>query len=697
MKFEDRAHDAARDLRKQSATVPPPGIREKQRSIPPVAFAAGFAAVVLLVLIPLTLLGGPREGEEPAILTTTTTVVSTTTMPPSTTTTTSLPGTTQPVDPAVGTVVIPNLSDLVAPVEDFSVAARFEWGDQVGTNEKGVGPCCFDVASDGTVVIVDAANLRLVASSPRLSLRVIAEWEAGDFVPHAILIKPQPQNDIIHVLGMTNEPGRPNDLITMTMDGTVIDRGSVDVDFNAEMVVSAGQVWAESLRGARTQWVRIAGEVGDVFPMSEQILQERLLLGDRGSLDLVGAPQRTGITVELREPDGSGVDVEIDYDTETWGHQVLPFFDGFVVIARTSEIELDGGVGRIAAVFDSAGNLVEGLSWQGSFYAEVGPFGLATLRNGAIYEMHSTVEAVEIRRYPLVEARAADALAARLADARAIDRAGQWTWIATAPDNDGNSEILKLNNNAELLAAYEVPGEVTALDAEGPEVWYLARDPSGELIGTVSIGTGEGWAGEIYDFPGVEILAGDRNAWVLFRSDQTGTSGLLAVTSPELSGDREATFLPDTHTPIGMVSVDETLWIATQEGSLLRYDTSGGTFLEDIDVGTELVDISVVSDVNDRFGHAIWVAGADGSLHRYDSDDGTKTSTYQLEGRPLLVQNPIFDIQYVVLENGDVFVAGEDWGPEPVLESGARSVNAARLDGRLWLLGESLVVISFAG
>jgi hypothetical protein len=146
-----------------------------------------------------------------------------------------------------------------------------------------------------------------------------------------------------------------------------------------------------------------------------------------------------------------------------------------------------------------------------------------------------------------------------------------------------------------------------------------------------------------------------------------------------------------------MGQAGDTVWIAAAEGNLLRYDTAEGIFLEVIDVGIELIDISVVSDGNDRYGHAIWVAGADGSLHRYDSDDGTKTTEVQLGGLPLLVQNPDIDIQYVVLESGDVYVAGEDWGPMPVVESGARAVNAAMLDGRLWLLGESLVVLSFAG
>lgn len=697
MNLEDRARDAARDLQHKSATVPPPGIRERQRSIPPVAFAAGFAAVVLLVLVPLVFFGGPREGEEPAISTSTTTLSSpTTTTPLPSTTTTSVPSTTRPADPAVGAVVIPSLAELVAPAEDYSVVARFEWGEQVGTNEKGVGPCCFDVASDGTVVMVDSANLRLVAMGPRLAgFRVLAEWEAGDFVPHAILVKPQPQNDIIHVLGMTNEPNRPNDLITMTLDGTVIDRGRVDVEFNPDLVVSAGSVWAvDSPAGADVGWRVIAGEVGDVRAGPQQ---DALLLGDRGSLDVTVRPQATGVTVAVRDADGNGTDYEIDFDQETWGHQVVPWIDGFVVIASTTDIDIDGTVGRVAAQFDRAGNLVEGFSWQGSFYAEIGPRGIATVRNGAIYEMHSTAESVEIRRYPLAQARDADELAVRLADARAIDRAGQWTWVATAPDAAGDSEVLKLDNNAELLAAYHVPGEITALDAEGSQVWLVVLDQDIHLVARLAIGTGELTLGRADDHPPIDILAHDGGVWALFHDEQTGTRGLLPVVDPELSGDREAIFLPDDHSPIGMVQVGETLWIATAEGLLLRYDAAEEMFLEGIDVGIELIDISVVSDGNDRFGHAIWVAGADGSLHRYDSDDGTKTTDAQLGGLPLLVQNPDIDVQYVVLDSGDVYVAGEDWGPMPVVESGARAVNAAMFDGRLWLLGESLVVLSFAG
>ena len=160
--------------------------------------------------------------------------------------------------------------------------------------------------------------------------------------------------------------------------------------------------------------------------------------------------------------------------------------------------------------------------------------------------------------------------------------------------------------------------------------------------------------------------------------------------------------MPDNHTPIGMVSVGETLWIATAEGSLLRFDSSEGLFLEDIDVGTELVDISLVSDINDRFGHAIWVAGADGSLHRYDSDDAKKTTTYELAAiyedadRPLLVQNPGIDVQHVVMGNGDVVSVGEDMPPGGLtFQTGIRGLNAAMFDGRLWLLGESLLIVPF--
>ncbi len=703
MNIEDRARAAADDLRQKAATVPPPGVAEAKRRVPALAFAAGFAVVALLVLLPLVVFGGPREGDDSADPTASTTTTTATTAPPTTTTVNSstAPETVTTVGQGTGvqTVVISDVAAVVPAADAPAVVASFEWGDgaiEIGTNEKGVGPCCFDVASDGTIVVVDTAHLRLLATGPRdAGTRVIAEWEAGDFVPHAILIKPLAQNDIIHVLGMTNRTGRPDDLITMALDGTVIDRGEVAVEFNSEMVVSVGSVWAVNWRGPRAEWTAIAGEVGDVRPLESRAPEETLLIGDRGSLDVTARPQATGITVAVRDVDGNGTDYEIDFDTETWGHQVVPWGDGFVVVAHTSRVDVDGSVGRVAARFDRAGKLVEGFAWEGSFFAEVGPRGLATVRNGAIYEMNSSEAGVEIRRYPMASARAADEVAARTADARAIDRFGQWTWIATAPDSDGNTEILKLNNNAELQATYDVPLEIEAIDAEGPAVWFIGADSESSHVGRLAIGSEDTWIGEIDDFPAVDLIAEGASAIVLFMNDQSGTGGLLFVADPE-AGDRQAVILANNYTPVGMVMVDDTLWIATEEGTILRYDRGTALFADDINVGVELVDIALVADVYDRFGHAIWVGGSDGSVHRYDSDDGTKTSTYQFEGRPLLASDRGSEVPYIILDNGDVYVAGEDWPPELILETGIKDVTQALYDGRLWLGSlDTLEIIRF--
>ena len=139
--------------------------------------------------------------------------------------TTAAPTTLPPAEGGVTTIEIDDLAAEVAPAVSPGQVAQFRWGgrpNELGLSDKGFGPCCFGMTAGGDAVVLDTANLRLITASADMGGRVVAQWEANDFVPDAMVVAPAPRDEVIFVLGQTNRPGRPHDLISLRLDGTVI-------------------------------------------------------------------------------------------------------------------------------------------------------------------------------------------------------------------------------------------------------------------------------------------------------------------------------------------------------------------------------------------------------------------------------------------------------------------------------------------
>ncbi len=713
MNIDDRGTHAAADLAAKAAdaNMPPVPSRSLPRSRPAWAFAAGVLVVLTLVLVPLVLLGGPRDDDDPAVTTLPEPTVAPTTLPGTTVASPEPPPSTLPPATVVPTPVNTTrvIEDLVVELTNViepSTVASFGWGNGVGNlglSEKSFGPCCFDVAHDGTVVVLDTAKQRLVATDSLIGPRTIAQWDPADFVPDAMVIAREPNDDVVFVLGMTNRPGRPHDLVTMTMDGTVIERAETIVDSNVELVNSAGSVWATKWRQDGVRWIQLGTEVGDIIDLSDQKVRRALLLSDGTTMELEFTPQATGVAIVHTDRQGATHRTEIDARGETWGHFVQPYGpDNFLVTASTGSIELDGRVGQLAAVVDRRGEVLDGFTWDGSLWAEVGPFGLIRPgSDGAVYSMRSTEAGVEIERRALGRAGAFDALKVRAAAGRAMVADQQTLWIAGPYRFDLErewGEILQVDlRTSELVAAFEVSAPMNALAVGDGIVWAARAGDGGLPANTLARITNSSGSVEEIDLgdlstrdlavtaDGVWILSwagGDESAQIAYigRSDSALTSVIP---------------MPPGAEPNAMQIHDGVLWIASLDGMVLRYDPALEDFLDPFDVGIRAFDILVEDD---RFESdvAVWVTGLDGGVVKLRGD-GTVVVDEQINGRRLLVTTQgTQGAAWVVSSDGDVFYASE--GESPVFlvrQSGVSEVNAVVFDGRLWLLGETLEVLMF--
>lgn len=719
MNIDDRARRAADDLAAKAVEANMPALPEPatRRFRPAWAFAAGAAVVVALILVPLVFLGGPRDDTDPAV----TTLPPVTAAPSTTMTTDTVQPTTPPNTrpPVTGTgppsdaervVSIEDLASAVPPAASPQTAARFSWarqivGDNLGSvhlSEKGFGPCCFDVAHDGTVVVLDSARQRLVAEDPTGAFRVIAEWDSGDFVPDAMVIAPEPRDDVIFVLGMTNRPGRPHDLISLKLDGTVIERAETIVDINVEMLESAGSIWATSWESNGIGWIPLATEVGDIFDLDAQIVQDALLLGDRGRMAVEYVPQGTGIIVHRTDPQGVTTRFEVDLGGETWGHFAMPFGDGLLVWASTSGIDVDGSVDRVVALLDGAGDVVDGFTWLGSQWAEIGPFGITRLGpDGAIYDLYSTETGVGVRRFPLSRAGAFDALVARAALGRAMVVDDRTLWIAGPYQADQRGEwgeILQVDlRSSKLVAVHEVSAPMNAL-AVGDGIVWAARAGDGGLpantLARIERSTGSVAEIDLGSLSTNDLAATDDGVWILAWAggDEVPSLAFVSNTGTEVG---PVVQIPTASEPRSMQLYQDVLWIASLDGRILRYDLVGDVFLEPFDVGFRAFDILVEEDL---FGSdlAVWVTGLDGDVVKLRAD-GAVVVAERIDSRGLsLSGGGAQGTAWAVSFDGGVYFLSESAAPLLIEQTGASVVNAMVFDGgRLWVLGDTLEVVEF--
>jgi hypothetical protein len=711
--IDDRGRAAAGDLTRKAnmANMPPPPPKESFPASRVWAFAIGAAVVAAIVFLPLMLLGGPRDSDEP-VSPVTTAPTSTTTEPLQTTTTETRTGEpeTTTTTPFADLNAIDDLAAVVPEAPTPDVVATLGWGDgdgQLGLDEKGVGPAGFDVASDGTIVVLDRAKLRLVAvGSGDGSVHTLAQWDAGDFVPDAMVIASRDRNDVVFVLGMTNRPGRPHDLISMRLDGTIIERGETIVPSSTELVVSAGAVFGrEPPVGARVRWYPLATDAGDVLDREDQAVRYSLFLNDGGGLVLQYPPQDTGVTVVRTDRDGNElVRWQVDLGGASWGHEVLPLGDSILVTAYTTEIEVDGSTGRIAAVIDARGQVTEGFSWGASRWAEIGPFGITRFGpDGAIYDMYSTEDGVQIRRYPMSAAADFDALSARAGYGRAMAVDGEYLWIAgpqrVSSDRGEWAEILQANVPTQrLTGVWDLTMDMHAIDAADGTVW-MARAGDGalpdSLVGRLDVATGDLEVTDVGDLSPRDIVATETGAWLV--SWNGGSESELAFVDGATMRVGSRITMPEGAGPQAVALHDGVLWVGSWDGLVYRFDTNSWQFLDAYDTSLAIVDILVEED---RFGSdlAVWVLGDGGGVRKLRAD-GTVVVTVSLPGfgRALAAGGTMGTV-WAVTATGKVYLVGDDGEPYLVAETGVPGVTDMVFDGgHLWILGETLVTVSMGG
>jgi hypothetical protein len=308
--------------------------------------------------------------------------------------------TSQPSEGRDFTVDVDALEATPLSGESVMAAAWGDRADQIGRDPvKGFGPCCFDVTDDGTVLLVDSQNLRVVVYPPRGNPRVLAAWDAGDFVPDGIATDGQRA----FVYGSTNRPGRPYDLIVLSVaTGEQLGRGETSLDSNADLRWTADGLYAGGF--GLGGWVRLAEFDGIPIPVASQptfdLLPDETTLGvtylDRGSSGVVieatpaGDSPTTAYT--LRYQDLATLDVI--------GYPGSPEADGAIAVVA-SELGADTPLTLVRLGRQGDTLLADAFSIQGSFAAEIGPFNIVQYRFGGVYLMRSTDNGVEIARYEL--------------------------------------------------------------------------------------------------------------------------------------------------------------------------------------------------------------------------------------------------------------------------------------------------------
>ena len=280
------------------------------------------------------------------------------------------------------------------------------WGNgefELGLSEAGFGPCCFDVTSDGGVVFLDGQNRRLMHWLPGGgSVFPLATFQPAEFVADAMAVGP---DDRVYVLGMSNRPGRPHDLLIVGLDGSVEGPYETVVDSNANLQATANGIYAGNALIARTQpadgWIPIATSAGVPVPVTDQQPVAALPVDDR-SLRVDFAAD--GTIIANLQPGGDTVPVEYRIPGEY-------FLAGSFVQSRQSTVVLVLGrswsadepteflIVRVALEGETSVSEVYRIA--GRRWAEMSSFGTVRLEGSSLFFMSTTPSGTEVARYEL--------------------------------------------------------------------------------------------------------------------------------------------------------------------------------------------------------------------------------------------------------------------------------------------------------
>lgn len=276
---------------------------------------------------------------------------------------------------------------------------------QVGRGLKDGGPCCFDVARDGSIVVLDAENTRVLKFDQSGGSTVLAEFDPADFVPDAIAAI----EDRVIVVGLTQRPANPYDAIAYSLsDGTLIKRIQLaKVDMNGDLrSTDEGVFW--SAAASAPVWVAVADADGDLIdspsPLQFSVLPAR---------SSIGVVYDAGVEVTVRLDGNTAVSVfdvidENSQFADVLGAPSTSMPDGVVVILGAAFD--DSGIARVTVL--ELGTPPDGLLAANAFEftieraTDTGSFntfryGPDELGNPALYAMSTTETGLEIVRYHL--------------------------------------------------------------------------------------------------------------------------------------------------------------------------------------------------------------------------------------------------------------------------------------------------------
>ncbi len=303
-------------------------------------------------------------------------------------------GEAPPVEPPPARSYDIVVADLPAEPIAGTVLVDVPWGD-VGVDESGFGPCCFDVYDIDSVVVLDAANLRLIRYGAGAAPEVLAEFPAGDFVPDALATI----SDRVIVLGMTNRTNRPHDAIAISLQtGEILERVETSVPMNVDLrATPAGVYWATA--SSHPEWTAIADSSGALLDPTDQVTTE--FLPGESTLDVY---YDAGIEVNV-QPAGDSPRTTYDVIEEEAAFADVLFYqrysDGALVVFG-SEFGADGRakVRLLELGTDMDNQLVANLfSFDVERWAETGAFNTMRYASGGLYVLNTTPDGMEIVRY----------------------------------------------------------------------------------------------------------------------------------------------------------------------------------------------------------------------------------------------------------------------------------------------------------
>lgn len=286
------------------------------------------------------------------------------------------------------------VADLRAEPIQGEIVLDVPWGD-VGIDEAGFGPCCFDVYDFDSVVVLDAANLRVIRFSAGEEPKVLAQWAAGDFVPDAIAVI----RDRVIVLGMTNRTNRPHDAVVLSLDtGEELQRVETTVPMNVDLrATTDGVYWA--VASANPTWTAIADNAGNLLSGFDQATHP--FLPGEATLQVAWD---AGVEVTVTPAgDSRATTYDVLDESAAFGDVLgIPRNDAGVLVLLTSEYDIDGRatmrVLELGVPPDQqlSANL---FSVEIQRWAESSIFNNARYALGGLYVMITTPDGMQILRY----------------------------------------------------------------------------------------------------------------------------------------------------------------------------------------------------------------------------------------------------------------------------------------------------------